>query len=229
MKAFLLAAGEGTRLRPITYTIPKCLVPINGKPLLGIWLNLLKAHGVTDILVNLHHFSYMVAEYLAENTPAGIKVDTIYEEDLLGSAGTVLANQEFVAAEEQFFIIYADNLTAVDLSCMLDFHESHPGMFTMGLFRTDSPEQCGVVELKDEGLITGFVEKPENPVGNLANAGIFLVGREIFDYIPSGKADFGFDVLPKLVGKAYGYVINEYLLDIGSIANYKLALQTWEN
>ncbi len=229
MKAFLLAAGEGTRLRPLTYTIPKCLVPIKGKPLIGIWLDLLKRHGITDILINLHHFSYLVAEYLGKNIPQGLTVNTSYEEDLLGSAGTVLANKEFVEAEEQFFIAYADNLTDVNLSKMLDFHKSHQGIFTMGLFRSNMPEQCGVVELDNEGLITSFVEKPKAPLSNLVNAGVFLGNKELFKYIPQMKADFGFDVLPKLVGKAYGYVINEYLLDIGSISNYKLALKTWEN
>jgi mannose-1-phosphate guanylyltransferase len=226
MKAFLLAAGEGTRLRPLTDEIPKCLIPIHGRPLLSIWFDLLKRHGIDEVLINLHHLPHVVAGYVRNNA-RDIKVNIFYEEELLGSAGTVLANREFVKGEESFFILYADNLTNVNLGMMLDFHNRHGGIFTMGLFKTDVPQQCGVVELDDDGLISSFIEKPQRPSGNLANAGIFLADEGLFDYIPERKADFGFDVLPKLVGKMYGYVINEYLLDIGTIPNYRQALDTW--
>jgi mannose-1-phosphate guanylyltransferase len=228
VKAFLLAAGKGTRLKPITNDIPKCLIPINGKPLLRLWLDLLKLHGITDVLINLHHLPHLVVEYIRNNAPEGINISVFYEPELLGSAGTVLANRKFVEKEDAFFILYADNLTNVNLRNMLVFHNQREAMFTMGLFNTNVPEQCGVVSLNSEGLITSFYEKPPKPVSYLANAGIFLTGKEIFDFIPQAKADFGFDVLPKLINKMYGYIINEYLLDIGTLKNYKLALETWE-
>jgi mannose-1-phosphate guanylyltransferase len=227
VKAFLLAAGKGTRLRPLTNKIPKCLIPINGKPLLRIWFDLLKLHGITDVLINLHHHPHLVAEYIRNNAPEGVNINMSYEQELLGSAGTVSANKKFVEHEDSFFILYADNLTNVNLSMMLDFHNRHRGIFTIGLFRTNCPTQCGVVELNNKGLVTSFVEKPEVPSSDLASAGVFIANHKLFSYLPKGKADFGLNVLPKLVNKMYGYIIHEYLSDIGTVQNYEFALNTW--
>jgi mannose-1-phosphate guanylyltransferase len=99
----------------------------------------------------------------------------------------------------------------------------------MGLFRTDSPEKCGIAEIDQNNLIVGFEEKPKLPKSNLANAGIYLAKKEIWDYIPQQEfIDFGFDILPRLVGKMYGYEIKEFLMDIGMIENYIKAQETWE-
>src|SRR5690349_17666261 len=107
MKAFLLAAGLGTRLRPITDTLPKCLVPVNGRPLLSYWMDLLEEYGVTDVLINLHYLPDPVRRFADEYT-GGVKIHLMMEEELLGSAGTLHANRDFVEGEEQFFILYAD-------------------------------------------------------------------------------------------------------------------------
>lgn len=228
MKAFLLIAGKGTRLKPLTDHMPKCLLSINGMPLLGIWLTLFKKYGVTEILVNLHHLSRMVEDYLKNNN-FGVRVTTFYEPSLLGSAGTVLANKDFVKKEEAFFIIYGDNLTNIDLVEMAKFHKDQNTMFTMGLFRTQRPEQAGIAEIDDDNSITSFVEKPSNPISNLANAGIYIANKELFNYIPRKEfVDFGFDVLPGLVGKMSGYIIEEYLTDIGNHDSYCLANQVWK-
>jgi mannose-1-phosphate guanylyltransferase len=228
MRAFLLAAGDGTRLRPLTETVPKCLVPIKGVPLLNIWFDLLKLHGVTVVLVNLHYLPHLVQHYINSNV-SEINVRTFYEETLLGTAGTVLANRDFVRDERCFVIAYADNLTNVNLKRMVDFHVERGGVLTVGLFRAEAPEECGIAEIDGENVITSFTEKPTHPVSNLANAGIYIAGQELFDYIPMKKfVDFGFDVLPHLVGKMYGYVIEEYLIDIGDPANYKRANEQWE-
>lgn len=230
MKAILLAAGKGTRLRPLTDTIPKCLIPINGEPLLEIWLRLLKGYGVKEVLINMHCRAPQVEEFLSKDD-SGLRIKAVYEDKLLGSAGTVLANKDFFAGEEAFFIIYADNLTDMDLTKMAQFHRSRnkEGLLTMGLHRTDNPGACGIAVLDDHGLITSFIEKPGNPESNLANAGVYVAGQGVFDYIPSGKelADFGFDVFPALVGRMYGYEIEEYLLDIGTPENYKRAESEW--
>jgi mannose-1-phosphate guanylyltransferase len=227
MKAFLLAAGRGTRLRPLTDSVPKCMVPVKGVPLLGIWLKLLGMHGITDALVNLHHFPHMVEDYI-NDSHLGVNVTTFYEEALLGSAGTVLANRDFVRGEKAFFIIYADNLTNVDLERMAEFHLSHGGCFTMALFRTEEPRSCGIAELDEDNIITSFIEKPAEPATDLANAGIYIANEELFDFIPSKEhIDFGFDVLPGLVNRMRGYVIEEYLIDIGNPENYKNANEEW--
>jgi len=230
MKAVLLAAGKGTRLRPMTDTVPKCLIPINGEPMLGIWLRLLKKHGISEALINTHYHAPQVEEFLRRDD-SGVKVRAVYEEELLGSAGTLLANRDFLTGGEAFFIIYADNLTNMDLTKMAEFHRSNnkEGLLTMGLHRTEHPTACGIATLDADGLITSFIEKPEHPESNLANAGVYVAGQGIFDYIPSKKGllDFGFDVFPSLTGKIYGYEIEEYLLDIGTLENHKRAESEW--
>lgn len=227
MKAFLLAAGKGTRLRPFTDHTPKCLMPIRGEPLLGIWLQHCRAHGVTDVLVNTHHKASQVREYV-KNHSFGVRITTVFEETLLGSAGTVLANRNFVHGEESFFILYGDNLTNADLMSMATFHSRHSGILTMGLTETDRPRECGIACPEADGRITSFVEKPSHPQSNLANAGIYISRREIFDYIPEqGAADFGFDVLPQIVGKMVGYRISGTLIDIGTPESYRRANAEW--
>ena len=141
MKAFLLSAGEGTRLRPLTNKIPKCLIPVNNKPLLHYWLKLCEKYGIEEALINLHHLSSQIEEFL-ENNHYKVKIKKVYEKKLLGSAGTIAANRDFVQGEEAFFIFYTDNLTNMNFKKMWEFHKTHQGMFTMCLFRTDFPQGC---------------------------------------------------------------------------------------
>jgi mannose-1-phosphate guanylyltransferase len=228
MKAFLLAAGKGSRLQPITEHMPKCLVPINGKPILQIWLELCARYEIEEVLINLYHFPDLVRNFIHSST-WNLKINLVHEEKLLGSGGTVLANKEFVKNEERFFIFYADNLTNVNLMQMTNFDNMHRSPLTMGLFRTDSPETCGIAEVNENSLIIGFEEKPKKPKSNLANAGIYLAKKEIWDYFPHQEfIDFGFDILPRLVGKMYGYEMRDYLMDIGTIENYNKAQETWK-
>lgn len=227
MKAFLLAAGLGTRLRPLTDSTPKCLLPVRGTPLLEIWLRLCHQHGIDEVLVNTHAHSSSVRNYLAERRN-GVKTRIVTEPELLGSAGTVLANREWVAGEESFWILYADVLTNANLGRMMEFHRQHRGAATLGGYEVPDPERCGIMETGPEGLIENFVEKPKSPRGRLAFSGILLANRSMFDAIPhSVPADLGFDVLPRLAGKMFAYPIGDYLLDIGTIENYELAQQNW--
>ena len=226
MKAFLLTAGLGTRLHPITHTLPKCLVPIAGKPLIDWWFLSMQKAGVTEVLINLHHLPDMVMAHV-NALDTHIKVEFSYEPVLLGSAGTLRANKSFVADQKAFFIIYADNLTNTSLSGLYDFHTSQPHNFTMALFETNNPSGCGIVSLNSDATITSFVEKPSNPISNLANAGLYVASPEIISLIEPAKtpADIGFDVLPLLVHKMSGYKINDYLIDIGTHQNLEKARQ----
>ena len=173
MKAYLLAAGYGTRLKPLTDTTPKCMVPIHGQPLLGWWLTLLQRHGVTDVLVNTHYLPEpvraFIEDYNRQNT--GLTVYEAYEPELLGSGGTVRENRAFVRGEEDFLICYADNLTNANLTAFQDFHRKHNGILSMALFHTNVPKQCGIAELDANERISAFEEKPEQPKSNLANTG----------------------------------------------------------
>lgn len=232
MKAFLMAAGLGTRLRPITNTIPKCMVPIKGRPLLSWWMELFEKHNVSDVLINTHYLAEPVRNFISSYNRQSNKVRIYesYEPTLLGSAGTLKENKKFVEDESSFLICYADNLTNINLSELIFWHEQVNPVLTMGLFYTNNPTGCGIATLNDKHIITEFVEKPKHPASNLANAGIYVAGQEIFNYMPAGKGetDMGKDVLPLLIGKMAGYEIKDYLLDIGTIGNYQKAQEEWQ-
>ncbi len=238
MKAFLLAAGKGTRLRPYTDSLPKCLIPIHGKPLLEIWIDLFKAHGIDRVLINTHHHAQQVEQVVKRlMIQKAIDITTVFEPELLGSGGTILENSEFISRGEDFLIVYADNLTDTNLSEMIAFHNSRKvtdKVLTMGLFRTPTPAACGIASLDSSDAITGFKEKPENPESDLANAGIYVAAysvleacREIRQRVREKVFDFGFHVLPRLVGRMSGYEIKEYLADIGTVPAYRRALEQW--
>jgi mannose-1-phosphate guanylyltransferase len=227
-KAFLLGAGLGTRLRPLTDSVPKCLMPIGGRPLLNIWLELCEGLGIEEVLINTHYRAEQVERWVAtQHSPVRIRL--AYEPRLLGSAGTVAAHRDFVAGTGSFFIFYADNLVRSDLRLLAEFHAGHQGAITLGLFRASCPSECGIVSLDKTGLITNFEEKPSKPASDLANAGIFVAREEIFGLLPAnrGFADFGLDVLPQLLGKMYGRLLSGYLIDIGTPENYRRAQVEW--
>lgn len=227
MKAFLLAAGNGTRLRPLTDNVPKCLLPIQGVPLLKIWLSNCKAVGITDVLVNTHAHAEAVRKFAAEQE-TGVRMRIVEEPELLGSAGTLAQNREFVAGEESFFVLYADVLTNVDLRQMLTFHTQKGLPSTLGIYQVPDPTRCGIVTMDENAIISNFIEKPMHPASNWAFAGVMVAGPGLFGFLPDRRpADLGFDVLPKMAGKMAAYPIAEYLLDIGTMANYHDAQQSW--
>ena len=239
MKAFLLAAGKGTRLAPLTDSVPKCLMPIHGKPLLEIWIDLFEKHGIHDILINTHHHAEQVEAFvsgLGRRRDVGIHL--FHEPALMGSGGTVLANRAFMEGEEFFFIAYADNLTDLDLGRMADFHVrtcvAGGGCLTMGVRRVPDPAGCGVAVLDETGKILSFTEKPENPPKDaMANCGVYVVSTNFFDRLPPGMGekrgviDFGYHILPFLAGSMYGYPVRERLIDIGTMGSYRRALAQW--
>jgi mannose-1-phosphate guanylyltransferase len=227
MKAFLLAAGQGTRLRPITDTIPKCLVPICGTPMLQIWMNICRNTGIDEVMVNLHTHADIVRTWLNANDN-GIRVRLAEEPSLLGSAGTVLANRDWVAAESFFWILYADVLTNTSLSPMREFHLMHRPAATLGLYQVPDPSRCGVVSFDEQMVVREFVEKPTQPKSSWAFSGVMIGTPELLNRIPCRyPVDMGFDVLPQLAGQMLAYPISDYLLDIGTPDNYKRAQNTW--
>lgn len=229
LKAFLLAAGEGRRLRPLTETIPKCLVPIQGTPLLAIWLELLARHGVSDVLINLHAHAGQVRQFLGRRA-APLRIETVHEPHLLGSAGTVSTNRAFVAGEESFLVLYADNLTSVNLGAIVRFHAGRSEALTLGVVPTDKPREKGTVVLGPRGEVLAFEEKAPQPRSNLANAGIYIARQAVFDYIPDGPRgvlDFGFHVLPAMVPNLAACPIGEFLMDIGTPEDYQKAQADW--
>jgi mannose-1-phosphate guanylyltransferase len=227
LKAFLLAGGHGTRLRPLTDSIPKCLVPIRDKPLLDIWLDLFAHSGITEVLINLHAHTEAIERHLERGRPP-VKVRVVHEERLLGSAGTIAANREWVGSDGAFWIVYSDVLTNMNLKRMAEFHSSHPSVATLGLYQVSDPSRCGVALTDEAGVITEFEEKPQTPRGNWVFSGIMVTGPQFFDSVPlRTPADIAFHVLPRLLGQMRAYRITDYLLDIGTLPNYQKAQITW--
>jgi len=228
MKAFLLAAGNGTRLRPITDKIPKCLVPIQGMPMLSIWMKVCQQLGITDLLINLHAHADVVRTFLQESKEENVRVHVTEERQLLGSAGTLRANRKWVEGEDLFWVFYADVLHRADLPAMLHLHREHDLAATLGVYEVPDPSRCGIVTTNSQGVIENFVEKPTHSTGNLAFSGLMIGTPELLDVIPdSVPADIGFHVLPKLTGQMLAFPIKDYLIDIGTLANYQQAQATW--
>lgn len=208
--------------------MPKPLVPIAGRPLLAYWIDLLERHGVSDVLINLHYLPETVERFVAEQT-GPVRIHTVMEPELLGSAGTLLANRAFVSGEEQFYILYADNLTNVNLSALRAFNTRHPLPLTVGLFHAENPSASGIVALDPDGTIVAFDEKPEHPRGDLASAGVFVGRAELFESLRPGirPYDFGGHVMPNLVGRMNGLLVDGYLRDIGTLQSLERAEREW--
>jgi mannose-1-phosphate guanylyltransferase len=226
MKAFLLAAGHGTRLRPYTDQIPKCLLPIQGVPMLEIWLSLCRRYGISEVLVNTHAHSRAVIDFV-KKWRDGVRVTVKEEPELFGSAGTLRVNRDWLGDDDKFWVFYADVLTNLDLHAML---ESHLAKFaaTLGVYSVPDPQRCGVISFDQQHVVTGFVEKPAVPKSNWAFAGIMIGTMELLEAIPDKPAaDIGFDVLPRLTGRMRAYTIPEFVMDIGTLENYEAAQKKW--
>ena len=227
MKAFLLAAGHGVRLRPITDAIPKCMVPIRGVPLLSIWLQLCSRIGIDEVLINVHAHAAAVREFLQQNS-SDVRVRVVEESELLGSAGTLRANRDWVASDDFFWIFYADVLNRVDFGGMMRMHQRHRPAATLGVYEVSDPRRCGIVTMDKNGIIREFMEKPDQPISNLAFSGLMIGTPAFLDVIPENTpADIGFHVLPQLAGRMLAYRIHDYVIDIGTMENYQRAQVTW--
>jgi mannose-1-phosphate guanylyltransferase len=227
VKGFLLAAGVGTRLRPLTNAMPKCLVPIQGAPLLAIWLQWCAMYGIDEIFLNSHAHSERVGEFV-DGYRGPVRVTLTHEPELLGSAGTVHVNRDFVAAEKEFAVLYADVLTNCRFDRLLDFHRTRHSPVTLGTYRVPHPTQCGIIVTDDTGKVVDFMEKPQFPKSDQAFSGILIGGPALLANLPDRvPADIGFDVLPKLVGEMFAFPITDYVFDIGTMEKYEQAQREW--
>jgi mannose-1-phosphate guanylyltransferase len=226
MRAILLAAGCGTRLRPITNTIPKCLVQIKGQPLLEIWLDRLTLAGMGPFLVNTHYLAEQVDAFI-ESSRYKDQVTLEYEPELHGTAGTLIANLDFFKGQDGM-LIHADNYCLADFSAFVQAHEQRPAecAMTMMTFQTDTPSTCGIVELDGRGVVIGFHEKVAKPPGNLANGAIYILSSELLErleYDLHSVKDFSTEVLNRFVGQIYTYETKGVFLDIGTPKSYEQA------
>lgn len=195
--------------------------------MLEIWLEVCRRAGIDQVLINLHSHSDLVRKALDRMTRE-VEVHLSEEPVLLGSAGTLLANRDWVAREANFWILYGDVLTAADLTKMLDFHRKRKPVGTIGLYQVTDARRCGVVSFDSDFVVREFVEKPTHPKSNWAFSGLMIATPELLQSIPSRfPADLGFDVLPRLAGQILAYPITDFLTDIGTMENFQTAQNTW--
>jgi mannose-1-phosphate guanylyltransferase len=226
LRALLLAAGLGTRLRPRTLTVPKCLVQIRGKPLLDYWLNHLFSAGIERTLINTHWLADAVRDHV-RNSPFRDRIDLVHETTLLGTGGTVLANRAWYG-EKPILVAHADNLTSFDVAHFVASHGERPVNCSLSMlaFHTDAPQNCGILDVGTDGVVVGFHEKVKNPPGNLANGAVYILEPEIVAFIRSlGRSvvDFSTDVIPHFVGRIFAVEAKGYHRDIGTEESLRLA------
>lgn len=220
MRAVLLAAGLGTRLRPLTDKTPKCLVPIHGVPLLAYWLKALFADGLIDrVLINTHHLAEQVQAFVAKSLWRD-QIDLVHEPHLLGTGGTLLANRDWFG-NEAFVVIHADNLTDASIGSLIEAHQSAGAdvLMTMLAFRTATPQLCGIVELDSRSRVTSFYEKVDHPPGNLANGAVYVFSPQLLKkMVAKGRSelDISTEVIPDLLPHVFAFEHQGFFMDIGS-------------
>ncbi len=228
MRAMVMAAGLGTRLRPLTWDVPKPVVPVCNRPIAAHLVQLLAGHGVDEVIANLHWFPETVKACIGDGSEYGVEVSYRHEEELLGTAGGVRGVSEFLKGgdHDAFFVLAGDALTDVDLSELLAAHRAHGGAATLGVKRVEDVSQYGVVVTDGDGRVQGFQEKPDpaEALSDLVNCMIYVFSPEIFDYFPAGDpVDFAMDVFPALLEHGvpfHVHAIDRYWNDIGTLPEY---------
>ena len=220
MKALLLAAGFGTRLRPLTLKTPKCLIKVKGVPILEHWLVTLEKIGVENILINTHYKREAVLDYLQKRRKTKTKICECFEQKLLGTAGTLMKNRKSLIGSE-ILLIHADNYTNFNFNRLLSSHKKRPPqcLITMITFITENPKSCGIVETDNDGIVTAFFEKVDNPPSNIANGAIYIFDENLINYIAENipnAIDFSKDVIPFLIGRIFTCHVEDQFIDIGT-------------
>ncbi|MEI6044737.1 MAG: mannose-1-phosphate guanyltransferase [Chloroflexota bacterium] len=224
MKAVVMAGGEGSRLRPLTIGRPKPMVPMLNQPVMGHIIDLLKKHGITDIIITLQYRAEDIQEHFRDGKDIGCNIRYSVEEIPLGTAGSVKLAEDWL--DETFIVISGDALTDFDLTSIIRYHNEHHSMATLTLTRVDNPLEYGVVILEEDGRVRQFQEKPSwgEVFSDTVNTGIYVLDPQIFKYFGKGiPFDFSQQLFPLLLEKGepiYGYVAAGYWSDVGSITDY---------
>jgi mannose-1-phosphate guanylyltransferase len=227
MKGMILAAGEATRLRPLTERMPKVMVPLHGLPLLQHMLSWLSKYGVREIMINLHHLGEIITEYCQKSSNFGLDIRYSDEEVLTGTAGAVKTVDWFF--DTTFLVVYGDVLTNLDIGRMIRYHQGHRGIATIAVEFVSDVVGKGVVNMDETDQITWMTEKPTNkrPTSGWVNGGVYIFEPEILKSIPDTiPVDFSMSVFPYLIEKGvsvYGYKLSqdENLVDIGTWEGYE--------
>jgi mannose-1-phosphate guanylyltransferase/phosphomannomutase len=226
MKAMLLAAGRGERLRPLTDTTPKCMLPFEGKPLLEHWMSKLQSFGIREVVINIHHLAGVVVDHFGSGDRWNIRITYSREPELLGTSGA-LRQVKSQFEDERFLVIYADNQSTCRLDDIVEFHARRGSAATMSACWIDDPRSCGIVGFDDKGCIERFLEKPtaEQVFSHYINAGIYVFEPAVFDYIPDrGVSDFSRDVFPRMLAARaplYAFAYDGYVLKFDTFEDWK--------
>ena len=224
----MLAGGEGTRLRPLTYTTPKPVMPLAGRPFLSFMLDWASEHGVDEVILSCGFMSDAVKLVLGDIYD-GMRLRYVVEEEPLGTAGPVRLAYDEGVLEDRLLVLNGDVLTDIDLTAELECHERTGARATLALYPVEDTSSYGVVPTADDGAVEAFIEKGggEAPT-NRINAGAYVIERDVVDRIPAGRAvSFEREVFPSLVGEGlYGYQAAGYWIDIGTPERYLEA--TWD-
>lgn len=218
MKAFILAGGEGTRLRPYTYSVPKPMLKIGGKPILQYVIENLARSNIKDIVVTVGCMHEQISEYFGDGKKFGVKIDYFVEKEKMNTAGSIKAGESRI--KETFAVVMGDHLTNVNMAKMFEHHKKSGAVATVGLYVSKTALEYGVAKVENEKIV-GFVEKPL--IENLFNTAIYIFEPEIFKYIKE-KEDFAKDVIPRLLKegkKVSPYIINEMWFDVGRVSDYE--------
>lgn len=230
MKAMILAAGEGSRLRPLTNNLPKVMIKIDGKPLLEYNINLAHRYGVRNIVINVHYQLGQIINYFHNGKEFGVAIDYSKEKKLLGSAGGVKKVEKKLS--KPFFVLYGDNFSNCDLASLMSAHKKNKTICTVAVFNLRQNKNSGIaggrVIIGKDNTISQFVEGNKK-ISNLVNAGVYVLDPKIFKYIPQSQScDFGKDVFPLLLQKkikigAYRMGKKEYVFGCDNLACYRRA------
>jgi mannose-1-phosphate guanylyltransferase len=221
LRALVLAGGEGTRLRPLTLSVPKPVLPLAGRPFLTFMLDWLGRHGVDRAILSCGFLSHAVEEVLGHEHD-GIRLDYVVEEEPLGTAGPVRLAAELGLVEDRLLVLNGDALTDVDLTAEVEQHERTGAAATLALVPVEDTSSYGAVPTAPDGQVEAFLEKMENPPTNRINAGAYVLERSVVERIPPGRSMFETDVFPRLVGEGlYGFdAAGSYWIDIGTPERY---------
>ncbi len=226
-RAFLLCGGKGTRLRPITYEIPKALVPVQGRALLEHLLDLLKKHDVKKMLISVGYLKEMIEKHFGDGSKFGVDIMYIVENKPLGTAGPLRLARDLL--DETFIVSNGDELKDIDIKRMHELHKRNDALVTIALTKVDDPAMYGVAKMEGDKILE-FKEKPKNPPSNLINSGFYIIEPEVLEMVPNGPSSLERDVFPKIAekGRLFGFPFSGQWFDCGNMERYEKALKEWK-
>jgi len=226
MKGIILCGGLGTRLRPLTYEIPKVLIPVQGKPVLEHILDLFKREGVEEAVLSVGHMKEKIKSHFGDGTRFGIRISYLEEDSPLGTAGPL---KLLPPQQEPFIVSNGDELKDIRLREMISFHRSSNALATIALTRVENPAAYGVASLEGSRILE-FIEKPPNPPSNLINAGLYILDPRVIEKIPETFSMLEKDVFPGLAheGRLFGFPFEGQWFDTGNMERWETAIKSWK-